>query len=323
MNPFVPRASALSGLVLALGLAASVPALAAGGEATEKPMTTIERLQYPFNTVRGWVIGLFGGATATDSYGGQKVAIAHGGGSGAGHGGDAGGNGGHGTAHWSYSGGGAPAKWGQLSPAFAACAKGLQQSPIDIETEGGVLPAQLKTLALDWSTLPLNALNNGHTIQVNAAAGSSAVVNDRHYQLAQFHFHHPSEHTVDGAPYPMEAHFVHMSSDGSRAAVIGVFIEEGAENAELAKIWRIMPSQSGEVVAEATIDPNKLLPADLSYFNYAGSLTTPPCSEIIDWVVLKQPITASKEQIETFSGLFPGNARPIQELNRRKILASR
>lgn len=220
---------------------------------------------------------------------------------------------------WGYEGDVGPSHWGHLDEAYAACDMGTQQSPIDVSTKAAI-PAELADVAPNWSPTPLDVVNNGHTIQVNAAEGSSVEVNGKTYNLAQFHFHHPSEHVVDGTPYPMEVHFVHMAPDGKSAAVIGVFFEEGAANPAIEAIWNVMPHHEGEVSNDATVDPNALLPSDLTYYNYAGSLTTPPCSEIIDWVVMKQPITVSAEQIAAFAELFPMNARPVQELNRRKVV---
>lgn len=229
----------------------------------------------------------------------------------------------HGMDHaaWSYEGETGPAFWASLSDEYAACGAGTQQSPIDIDT-ATVLDAQIDPVVPAWNPSEYDVVNNGHTIQVDVEGENSVVVNGAVYNLAQFHFHHPSEHTIDAAAAPMEAHFVHMASDGQSAAVIGVMIEEGEENPVLAQIWGQIPAAVGEVDGAGTVDPNGLLPASLDYYNYAGSLTTPPCSEIIDWVVLQEPITASKEQIDAFAALYPMNARPVQDLNRRKILAN-
>jgi len=226
-------------------------------------------------------------------------------------------SGGH--SSWGYQGEAGPDNWGHLDPAYGACATGTQQSPIDIPSAGAI-PASLAAVAPNWRATPLNVVNNGHTIQVNVETGSTVDVNGKTYNLAQFHFHHPSEHVVDGVAYPMEVHFVHMAPDGKSAAVIGVFFEEGEANPAIQAIWDAMPHHVGNATGAGSVDPNALLPADMTYYNYAGSLTTPPCSEIIDWVVMKQPITVSAEQIAAFAELFPMNARPDQEINRRKVV---
>ena len=219
--------------------------------------------------------------------------------------------------HWSYEGHGGPAQWGSLSPVYAACSMGREQSPIDLTKPiaaimGDPVPA--------WRPLPLKVSNNGHTIQVDCSGGGSLVLDDKSYDLLQFHFHHPSEHTMDGAAFDMEGHFVHKAADGG-LAVLGVMIAKGAANPALEAIWQIMPGKAGEAVtANDLFDPSVLLPQDAVTFRYAGSLTTPPCSEVVQWVVYRQAITASAEQLARFGALFPNNARPVVPLNRRKLL---
>ena len=221
-----------------------------------------------------------------------------------------------GGSAWSYEGATGPNEWGALGKEYAACSQGAAQSPIDLSAP---ISADLDGVAFRWPTETDGAVtNNGHTIQVNVPNGSAIKLDGTTYELLQFHFHHPSEHLLDGKPLAMEAHFVHRSSDGN-LAVLGVLIEEGAENAALAPIWAAMPAHKGDgpVVSVALKD---LLPADRTLFRYAGSLTTPPCSEIVNWVTFKTPIQASREQIAAFATLFPMNARPVQPLNRRFLL---
>ena len=219
--------------------------------------------------------------------------------------------------HWGYEGAGGPEHWGQLEPGFRVCELGLQQSPVDLAQSIG---ANLGAFRATWRQMPLRVVNNGHTIQVNCADGSHADVDGRRFRLIQFHFHHPSEHAVDGQRHAMEAHFVHASESGA-LAVLGVFIERGAANAALAPIWEAMPRSEGpEVDAAVSIAPEQLLPTERDYYRYLGSLTTPPCSERVIWTVLRQPITASSAQIQEFADIFPMNARPLQPLNRRFLL---
>jgi carbonic anhydrase len=223
----------------------------------------------------------------------------------------------HHAPHWSYEGATGPAEWGQLSADFKTCAVGTQQTPIDLK---GAVPASPKDgLVFDYKSFPLKIINNGHTIQVNAASGSSISIAGERYDLVQFHFHHPSEHLLSGKTREMELHLVHKSASGA-LAVVGVFITLGAENAALKPVFSALPAKAGpEVAIEATVEPAKMLPSG-PYYRYMGSLTTPPCSESVTWSVYEQPIEASKEQIATFAALFANNARPAQAVNNRFLL---
>jgi carbonic anhydrase len=221
------------------------------------------------------------------------------------------------AAHWSYAGNTGPEHWGELQPDFKVCQLGLEQTPIDLNanTRGDAGAA-----VLDYKPQPLRIVNNGHTIQVNADPGSSCTIGGTRYELAQFHFHHPSEHLLAGRPFDMECHFVHRSGNGA-LAVVGVFIKAGARNPALAPVFEAMPAAAGpEVRAQATIDPAAMLPREGGYFRYMGSLTTPPCSEGLTWTVFKQPVEASSDQIRQFAALFPNNARPVQRTNRRFVI---
>lgn len=219
--------------------------------------------------------------------------------------------------HWSYEGHGGPGDWGSLDPAYGACSIGKEQSPVDLN---GAIPAMVGDLDIRWRATTMEVVNNGHTIQCNITNGGSLVVDGTEYQLVQFHFHHPSEHTVSGMSREMEVHFVHKSAAG-QLAVIGVFFQPGAANATLAPIWSVMPAKAGDKVTTAdVINPAAFLPAREVTWRYAGSLTTPPCSEIVSWIVYQDAIEASPEQLKAFATLFPMNARPVQSLNRRKLL---
>ncbi len=218
--------------------------------------------------------------------------------------------------HWSYQGLNGPESWGTLSSEYSTCATGTQQSPIDINS---VRMAQLGSIDVNWKPFVPTVVNNGHTIQVNTDGIGSMVLEGKNYTLLQFHFHHNSEHTINGRHYPLEAHFVHKAEDGS-LGVLGVFFKEGSTNPALQKIWDIAPLEAGEMSGKKKFKPTALLPRNRSYFRYEGSLTTPPCSEIVDWVVFGQPMEASKAQIEAFAGLYADNYRPVQNTNRRYIL---
>jgi len=206
---------------------------------------------------------------------------------------------------------------------------GRAQSPIDIvapahrgspdATALKVAPASLRIVHHDHIA---DAVNNGHTVQVNYSDGDTLTVGGRAYQLVQYHFHAPSEHTVDGKHFPMEMHLVHTNAEG-QLAVIGVLITEGAHNAAFDPIWADLPlSKDVEHHLEhVKVDVDALLPKARTTYRYEGSLTTPPCSEGVTWFVMTTPIALSKAQIGAFTALFHGNSRPVQPLNGRPVLS--
>lgn len=216
---------------------------------------------------------------------------------------------------WSYEGTTGPAQWGGLKEEYALCQTGQQGSPIDIR---GAIPAHLGHLDVRWQPVDGEVVDTGHGIQVNVSDAGGFVLQGRQYDLVQFHFHTPAEHLVQGRRYPLAAHFVHRRGDGL-LGVIGVFIQEGAPNPVLQSVLEALSGQTG---AATSLPISNLLPRDRTFFRYAGSLTTPPCSETVDWVVLEQPITASPDQIATLSRLYADNARPVQPHYRRLILKS-
>ena len=224
------------------------------------------------------------------------------------------------VSSWGYVGASDPEHWGELSSTYSACRAGLEQSPIDLKH---AINADFTTVDIRYQSIPLTILNNGHTIQVNVAEGNQIQLDGEDFKLLQFHFHHPSEHTVEGAPLPMEMHFVHANAKGE-LAVIGVFLKEGAENTFLRPVWQAMPRQieTAKLIPDVQVEMARLLPSDRTAFHYFGSLTTPPCSEIVKWLVFQEPIEVSPAQIAQFSDLFPLNARPVQPLNRRFVLRS-
>ena len=222
-----------------------------------------------------------------------------------------------GGPQWGYEGGLGPDHWGSLDPAFGVCSNGREQSPIDLT---GAEREALSEIGFEYAPSPISIRNNGHSIQVDYQAGSGIVLDGTRYELNQFHFHHRSEHTVDGADFPLELHLVHADADGA-LAVVGVFLEEGAANEALAPVWRHLPPEAGPAALVAgTVDANALLPERRTTWRYRGSLTTPPCSEGVSWLVMTEPVTASRGQVEAFSALFPINNRPVQPLNGRRLV---
>ena len=217
--------------------------------------------------------------------------------------------------HWSYEGDTGPAMWGSLDPSFAACDDGVRQSPVDIT---GAVAGGESELEIRWQPGDAEVVDNGHTIVVNVAEGSAISLEGREFSLLQFHFHHPSEHTVEGSAAPIDIHFVHAAAEGD-LAVIGVFLETGEADPTIQSIWEAIPSAGEPPGALAALDPRALLPEGGSHYRYPGSLTTPGCSEIVSWVVMTESIAVSQDQIDAFAALYPMNARPVQPLNERTI----
>lgn len=222
------------------------------------------------------------------------------------------------AVHWSYEGEAGPENWGTLSPDYHLCGDGASQSPIDIPHNS--LEA-LGTLTLQYNSTPLRILNNGHTLQVNYESGSNLVIDGQTYQLIQFHFHTPSEHKAEGVQYPMEVHFVHKNASG-QLAVVGAMMMTGTANSTFESILANAPAVEGEVVIDGkTVNGLNILPVSKDeYYNYSGSLTTPPCSEGVKWLVLDKPVAVSDSQINRFKNFFSLNARPIQPLNGRTVV---
>ena len=232
--------------------------------------------------------------------------------------GAAGGPDGH-AAHWGYAGDGGPELWGQLKPEFSKCGTGTRQSPIDIR--GGV-KVDLDPIQFDYRTTSFRVIDNGHTVQVNLGGGNSIEVQGRRYDLVQFHFHRPSEERIDGRQFDMVAHLVHKDPEG-RLAVVAVLLDRGSAHPLVQAVWNNLPLEKGlEMVAQSEMDVSQLLPADRRYFTYMGSLTTPPCSEGVLWMVMRQPMPVSQDQVGVFSRLYPMNARPIQQASGRLIKQS-
>ncbi len=221
---------------------------------------------------------------------------------------------------WSYDGANGPDYWADVSSDYAICAEGRFQSPFNIVPD---IDADLADLDIHYGRLPVAVTNNGHTLVTSGGPEDHVKIGDTDYKLLQFHFHTPSEHLIDGTSFPMEVHFVHQAADG-RFAVIGAMIAEGDANPAIAQLWNVAPYDHGATGSgDAVITLADLLPIDRSYIRFMGSLTTPPCTEGINWQMLMTPITASAEQIAAFRSVFPNNARPIQPRNGRLVVAER
>jgi carbonic anhydrase len=224
---------------------------------------------------------------------------------------------GHG-AEWSYQGATGPGEWARIKPEFGACAGRSNQSPVDIAR---TIDAALPALPMNYRSAATELVHNGHTLQANMGAGGTLTVDGVAFELKQFHFHSPSENRVSGESFPLEVHLVHADRDGN-LAVLAVFFREGRPNATIGKLWSAMPTAAGTKNAlPAGVSPVGLLPEKRDYYRYNGSLTTPPCSEGVRWIVMKQPLTVSKAQVEQFGkALGFANNRPIQPTNARPVL---
>ena len=221
--------------------------------------------------------------------------------------------------HWDYAGSAGPEAWGQMQPEFSKCSTGTRQSPIDIR---GGIAVDLEPIKFDYRPSAFSVIDNGHTVQVNVEPGNSITITGKRYELVQFHFHRPSEERINGRQYDMVAHLVHKDVDG-HLAVVAVLLDRGSAQALVQTVWNNLPLEKGdEVRAGSRIDLSQLLPDDKRYYTYMGSLTTPPCSEGVLWMVMKQPVPISMDQVAIFSRLYPMNARPIQQADGRLIKES-
>ncbi|MQA21286.1 carbonic anhydrase [Rugamonas rivuli] len=211
--------------------------------------------------------------------------------------------------HWSYEGENGPANWGKINPEWSKCSTGNRQSPIDIR-DG--MKVELEQITFDYHPSSFNVTDNGHTVQVMLSGGNFLTVNNRMYELIQFHFHRPSEERVNGKGYEMVVHLVHKDGEG-KLAVLALLLERGKPQPVIQTVWNNLPLEKLETLAPSTVlDPLDLIPARRDYFTFMGSLTTPPCTEGVLWLVMKEPVQASPAQMALFSRLYPLNARPIQ-----------
>jgi carbonic anhydrase len=221
--------------------------------------------------------------------------------------------------HWSYEGLGGPESWGRLKPEYATCSSGTRQSPIDIR-DG--IQVQLEPIGFEYQPSRFGVIDNGHTVQVNVAPGNFIQTMGRRFELLQFHFHRPSEERIDGRQSDMAVHLVHKDA-GGRLAIVAVLLERGGAQPVVQAVWNNLPLEKGEEQpAQVGIDLQQLLPAERGYFTYMGSLTTPPCSEGVLWMVMKQPVPISPEQLSIFARIYPMNARPLQSASGRLIKES-
>lgn len=221
--------------------------------------------------------------------------------------------------HWSYEGDSGPASWSKINVDWAKCGNGSRQSPIDIR-DG--MKVELEQISFDYHPSSFNVVDNGHTVQVGVSGGNYITVQNRMFELQQFHFHRPSEERINGKAFEMVVHLVHRDAEG-RLAVLALLLERGAPQATIQTVWNNLPLEKLETMQPTILlDPAEMLPVRRDYYTYMGSMTEPPCSEGVLWLVMKQPVQASPAQMALFSRLYPLNARPIQPANGRIIKES-
>lgn len=225
--------------------------------------------------------------------------------------------------HWTYdeTGPDGPAHWGELAADYEACRSGHRQSPVNLD---GAIAADLHPLGLHYPPLAARLVNTGHTVQIepgNASQDAFFTLDGKHYVLQQIHFHTPSEHRVKGREYPLEAHFVHKDAAGN-LAVIAVLFESGAPHPLLETLWPLIPERAGDArELQRPVRPADLLPRRTDYLRVNGSLTTPPCSEGVLWLVMKAHPQVSPSEVERFAHLVHGhNNRPVQPTYAREVL---
>lgn len=226
-------------------------------------------------------------------------------------------------AHWDYEGTDGPANWATLAEDFEACEAGHEQSPIDLDDKAAEAPVD-KAVTIDYRPVTAELVNNGHTVQANVSAGSRIVIDGVSYDLKQFHFHLPSEHTENGAHTAMELHFVHADKNG-KLAVVGVLMDEDDSNdagdkSAFADLFKKLPPKEGATTKiTKTFDLTSFLPGDRDQYQYEGSLTTPPCTEGVKWTVLKESVDVAPDEVAAYKELFPKSNRPTQPLNDREL----
>ena len=218
---------------------------------------------------------------------------------------------------WGYQDHNGPACWASLDIKFACCGNGVEQSPIDfVDWQVEELPP----VRFDYGPASASVENTGHSIEVKPETEHGITLVDKQFRLIQFHFHHRSEHLFGGRQYPMELHLVHATEAG-HLAVVGVAIVEGDECDALAPVWTNMPETAdGPRELDEMVDLRRLVPDTGVFFRYQGSLTTPPCTEGVRWLIARETIDLSADQIAKFARLFPNNFRPVQPLGDRTVL---
>lgn len=223
------------------------------------------------------------------------------------------------TPDFTYSGKEGPKHWAELDKSFKLCDHGDHQSPIDL---AGAEKGSPPPVSFDYLEEEVELENNGHSVEAGFEPGSAVEIGGTDYELLQFHFHSASEHLSEGKSHPLEFHFVNEAADGS-LAVFGVFADQGRENPAFHNLAENLPSDEGDVEPAGAVDIEALLPEDpedADRWTYHGSLTTPPCTEGVDWFVFTDPIELSSAQIAAYKDVYPDNHSPVQPLDGRTLI---
>ena len=222
-------------------------------------------------------------------------------------------------ADWTYYGKRGPEHWSRLDPAYAACSKGREQSPVDIR--GAKVDPALKPIEFHYLSGPVTVVNTGRTVRVDVTPGSYIVAGGVRYELTEFHFHHPAENAVNGKLADLSANLLHKSADG-QTAIVEVRMNEGRTNGVLAALWPSLPRAGATAKIGEAVNPMGLLPADRSFYSFPGSLTVPPCTEGVHWFVMQREVELSGDQLQAIATLYPDNARRLQPTHGRKVAMS-
>lgn len=225
------------------------------------------------------------------------------------------------TLEWSYEGETGPERWGRMRPEWAVCASGTRQSPIELT---GGIAVDLEPVVFDYRPTRFLISDVGHTLEVHVGEGLGVHIRGQRYELEHFQFHRPAQERIGGRSHDMSIHLHHRDPEG-RMAVVAIQLEAGDQPQPLIQtLWNSLPLDRGDhYMPTAMIDPSALVPVNPAHYLYMGSLTTPPCTEGVVWVVMKDSISVSRGQMRIFERLYPHNSRPVQALNDRLVLESR
>ena len=219
---------------------------------------------------------------------------------------------------WTYHGDTGPKHWAEIDPANRLCVTGSRQSPVDLKAS---TPGEIEPLSLRWMKSSAQLVNNGYTIEVDLPKGSTLSRGGKIYDLIRLDLHAPSEHLVDGKQYPMEIQFVHKCTESDDLAIVSVFLLQGRPNDAFSELSKKFPRHTEKKGELANFSPSDLLPPRLGYWTYEGSITTPPCTENVTWLIIEEPTMVDARDIDNFMSIYVGNARPVVPAKRRKILS--
>ena len=217
---------------------------------------------------------------------------------------------------WSYSGVTGPGRWAELDPSYAACSVGRRQSPVDL---ADATPGEHGDLALSYHLNQVTFTDSGPTLTVTAEPGGVMTYGGRQYDFVELHFHTPSEHTFSGSHADLEAHFVHRARDRS-IAVVGVLFSAAEGDHRIDEFLTAIPERpGGSMTPQRLKDLQRLIPLGSRRYRYEGSLTTPPCTEGVQWIVMQHSQPVGRSALAVYTDRYPANNRPVQPLNDRTI----